>query len=215
MVNFYDNYLRKCNAKGVSPSRAAIEAGTTKTSVNRWKSGSMPSDATLLKLADYFECPVSELIGFENAEPAPEEGSGRYGLRKQDWLAIGQSFKHELDLMARPVEYLANTCGIPLERVMAFVAGDAELSTVELEALSKVIGKPLREIIHGYASAFEAEKNPVDLSAYLQVFGSLSSEDQKDLARIAELRGSIGPAASQAIATLRALLENQLPPSQD
>ena len=77
-MSFYDNYLRLCNRNGVSPSRAAVEAGTTKTSVNRWKSGSRPSDATLLKLADYFGCTVAELSCDEETKmPAAENGSGQ------------------------------------------------------------------------------------------------------------------------------------------
>ena len=188
MVNFYDNYLRKCNAKGVSPSRAAIEAGTTKTSVNRWKFGSMPSDATLLKLADYFECPVSELIGFENAEPAPEDGSGRYGLTKADWWGIGNGFKHELNVMARPPEYLANVSGIPAERVSAFLSGEAEISKAEIEALAKAVGKPLEQIIHGYAMAFEVsdDEESAQRDIINRVYDALSSADRKTLADFAQ-----------------------------
>lgn len=217
MVNFYDNYLRLCNAKKITPSRAAVEAGTTKTSVNRWKNGSRPSDAMLLKLADYFQCSIEDLIGSEgDTEKAPPagDGEGRYGLQKRDWWGIGQWFKHELDVIARPPEYLANKSGIPLDRVEAFLVGNAELSKVELESLAKVIGKPLGEIIHGYEAALEKEDDPVDLAAYLQVFGSLSSEEQKDLVQIAVLSGKIGPAAAKGISTLRALLESQMPPSQ-
>ena len=147
--------------------------------------------------------------------PPAGEGEGRYGLQKRDWWGIGQWFKHELDVIARPPEYLANKSGIPLDRVEAFLVGNAELSKAELESFAKVIGKPLGEIIHGYAAAFEKEDDPVDLAAYLQVFGSLSSEEQMDLVQIAVLSGKIGPAAAKGISTLRALLESQMPPSQD
>lgn len=58
---FYENYVRLCNKIGKSPSAVAIELGIGKPSVSRWKSGSSPRDATLLKIADYFGVPVSEL----------------------------------------------------------------------------------------------------------------------------------------------------------
>ena len=64
-VNFYEKYLKQCKLKGASPSAAAGAAGLTKTSVTRWKNGSVPTDATILVLAEYFGCDASDL--------APEE----------------------------------------------------------------------------------------------------------------------------------------------
>lgn len=68
-MSFYQNYIQQCNKKGVSPSKAAIDAGTTKTSVNRWKNGSLPTDATIAKLADYFGVTVDELIDEKPSAP--------------------------------------------------------------------------------------------------------------------------------------------------
>lgn len=62
---FYDNYLRLCNSVRKTPSAVALEIGLTKPSVSRWKSGSMPTDATLQKVADYFGITVDELLGKE------------------------------------------------------------------------------------------------------------------------------------------------------
>jgi transcriptional regulator with XRE-family HTH domain len=62
---FYDNYLRLCNSVGKTPSAVALEIGLTKPSVSRWKSGSMPTDATLKRIADYFGITVDELLGKE------------------------------------------------------------------------------------------------------------------------------------------------------
>lgn len=188
------------------------DVGIKSGHMSNWRTGNNdPSIRTLVKISEYLGL---DLLGKKEAPPA-NDGEGRYGLREQDWWAIGHWFKHELDVMAHPPEYLANKSGIPLGRVEAFLAGNAELSKAELEALAKVIGKPLGEIIHGYATAFEKEGDPVDLAAYLQVFGSLSSEEQKDLVQIAVLSGKIGPAAAKGISSLRALLESQMPPSQD
>ena len=54
-MNFYENYVRLCNSVGKSPSAVAIELKLGKPSVSRWKSGSNPRTATLLKIADYFD----------------------------------------------------------------------------------------------------------------------------------------------------------------
>lgn len=62
LVNFYNNFIKLCNEAGKSPSKVALEIGTTKPSVTRWKNGSKPSDATLQKIADYFDVTVDFLI---------------------------------------------------------------------------------------------------------------------------------------------------------
>jgi transcriptional regulator with XRE-family HTH domain len=73
---FYDNYLRLCIKNHVSPTGAALDIGISKPSVNRWKNGATPTDATLLRIADYFGVTVAELL--ENKEkPTPENGSGQ------------------------------------------------------------------------------------------------------------------------------------------
>ena len=63
MSAFYDCYVRLCALKGVSLSRAAESVGLSRTSPNGWKKGKMPSDVTLAKLANYFDCTVEDLTG--------------------------------------------------------------------------------------------------------------------------------------------------------
>lgn len=60
---FYDNYIRLCNGIGKSPSAVAEEIGLKKATVTGWKRGSMPTDATVHKLADYFGVSPEELTG--------------------------------------------------------------------------------------------------------------------------------------------------------
>ena len=87
---FYDNYIRLCNSVNKTPSAVAMEMGISKTSVNRWKNGSYPTDATMLKIANYFGITVEELsrgkitentalldgVGKEKT-PTPNNGSER------------------------------------------------------------------------------------------------------------------------------------------
>lgn len=51
---FYDNYVRLCNDVNRSPSAVAEDIGLSRASVNGWKRGKIPTDATLKKVADYF-----------------------------------------------------------------------------------------------------------------------------------------------------------------
>jgi len=73
-MNFYENYVRLCNSVGKSPSAVAIELKLGKPSVSRWKSGSNPRTATLLKIADYFGVTVEYLKGEEAKKDPAETG---------------------------------------------------------------------------------------------------------------------------------------------
>ena len=55
---FYDNFLRLCNQKGISPTSAVMEMGFQKSVVTRWKK-SIPTDANKLKIAQYFGVSVT------------------------------------------------------------------------------------------------------------------------------------------------------------
>ena len=61
---FYDRFIELCSKKGVSPSRAAIDAGISKSLVSKWKNNATaePSGSVLKKLSDYFGIAVSELL---------------------------------------------------------------------------------------------------------------------------------------------------------
>ena len=60
---FYENYVHLCNKIGKSPCAVASELKLGKPSVTRWKSGTKPRDATVLKVANYFHVTVDELVG--------------------------------------------------------------------------------------------------------------------------------------------------------
>lgn len=65
---FYDNFVKLCNSIDKSPSAVALEIGVQKSTVTRWKNGSMPTDATAQKIADYFGVSVDQLLGNEQNE---------------------------------------------------------------------------------------------------------------------------------------------------
>lgn len=72
---FYDRFIHLCKEKGVSPSRAAIDAGISKSLVTKWKTSHVqtPSPDVLRRLSKYFNVPISELIS-EETEKAPTSG---------------------------------------------------------------------------------------------------------------------------------------------
>lgn len=67
-VDFYKKYIELCNKIGKSPSAVSVELGLSKSTVNRWKNGGSPTDATATKIASYFDVPVAYLKGWEEEQ---------------------------------------------------------------------------------------------------------------------------------------------------
>ena len=73
---FYDKFMYLCNKKMVTPSRAAIEAGISKSLVTKWKTNktTTPSPDILQKLSAYFNVSVGYLLGEnEEKEKSPDQ----------------------------------------------------------------------------------------------------------------------------------------------
>ena len=70
---FYDRFIELCARKGVPPSRAAVEAGLSKSTVTKWKNNpeAEPSGTAIKKLAEYFGVSKAALLG-EKEAPAEE-----------------------------------------------------------------------------------------------------------------------------------------------
>lgn len=68
---FYDRFIELCNQKGVSPTRAALEAGISKSLVSKWKSNATkePSPEVLRKIADYFGISPYEVLEAKEEQP--------------------------------------------------------------------------------------------------------------------------------------------------
>ena len=79
-MNFYENFVRLCNSVGKSPSRVIMEIGGTKSAITRWKNGSSPTDATAMKIAEYFGVPVQELTGDVSIGDMLYEAARDHGL---------------------------------------------------------------------------------------------------------------------------------------
>lgn len=59
---FYYNYVALCNSVEKSPSAVAEEMGFQRSVVTRWRHGTVPRQATLQRIADYFGVTVEDLI---------------------------------------------------------------------------------------------------------------------------------------------------------
>lgn len=70
---FYNRFSKLCERKGVSPTRAAVEAGIAKSAVTNWKQkGGEPTGENAKKLCAYFGVTRSELLDDTPTDiPAP------------------------------------------------------------------------------------------------------------------------------------------------
>nr|DAG49762.1 MAG TPA: Repressor protein CI [Caudoviricetes sp.] len=105
---FYENYVRLCNSVGKSPSAVAIELKLGKPSVSRWKTGTKPRDATVLKVANYFGVTVEELMsgdpsaGIKKGPILGDEAEDSETAELRDiWSSADESERRDLLEMAR------------------------------------------------------------------------------------------------------------------
>lgn len=60
---FYDEFLKLCTQKGVSPSKACADMGLANANLLKWRNGAVPRNATMLTIATYFGVPQQFLEG--------------------------------------------------------------------------------------------------------------------------------------------------------
>ena len=74
-IVFYDKFMYLCKQKGVAPSRAATDAGISRSLVTKWRTTNIktPSPEVLEKLSRYFHIPISELLGEEEQKNNPPD----------------------------------------------------------------------------------------------------------------------------------------------
>ena len=82
---FWDNFVKLCNQKKQSPNGVCSELNLSNATATKWKSGAIPRDTTLKKIADYFGVTVDYLLGNteikEKSSPTePELGEGEKAL---------------------------------------------------------------------------------------------------------------------------------------
>lgn len=91
---FFDVFSELCKKKGVSPSRAALDCGLSKSAVSQWKTrNSSPKFEQLPKIAAYFDVSVDYLLGNEEKPAAPKDDE----LYKDELIAFYGEVKENLD----------------------------------------------------------------------------------------------------------------------
>lgn len=83
---FYEHFVNLCRERHLTPSRAAIEAGLSKSTVTKWKNApdARPTGKAIEALTAYFGITVGELLGFEE----PAAGSDRRPTEEEIKFAL-------------------------------------------------------------------------------------------------------------------------------
>lgn len=69
---FWNNFIKLCAEKGVSPNAVARELSISSGAVTKWKNGATPQNAKLRLIADYFGVSTTELLtGEKDSIPRP------------------------------------------------------------------------------------------------------------------------------------------------
>ena len=59
---FWKNFIKLCNDRGTTPTAVVLELNMSRGTATGWKKGSVPSDITLQKIADYFGVTIDDLL---------------------------------------------------------------------------------------------------------------------------------------------------------
>lgn len=90
-VTFYGKFIKLCNDAGLTPSKAATNAGISKAAVSGWKAGRQnPTDANMAKIADYFGVPLSYFTESldEKEEKLPVDTDKELSSKYSDWQIL-------------------------------------------------------------------------------------------------------------------------------
>lgn len=97
---FWDNYLKNCKKINKSPTYVLTALGFSTTMASRWKSGSMPRDTTLQKIADYFGVTVDDLL----SDGEPTESTSAPSLFYSNFLYLCDQEKKPPEKVATDLE---------------------------------------------------------------------------------------------------------------
>lgn len=70
---FKKKFIQLCNLKKVSPSYVCRQVGISSANYSQWTDESVPRKATLMRIADYFDVPVEQLLSDEESIPGEKE----------------------------------------------------------------------------------------------------------------------------------------------
>lgn len=94
---FKQNFINFCNKKGESPSFVCRRVGIAPATFSCWNENSIPRQATLQRIADYFDVTVEDLLrGPDEKATAPTEPAPTSPLSAEFYDLVDQLTLKEL-----------------------------------------------------------------------------------------------------------------------
>ena len=101
---FYDVFKLLCDERHITPSRACVDMGLSKSLASKWKTkGESPRADVLPKIAEYFNVSVSYLLGEEKEKPTLS-GEQISEARKQLYTALDDMSDEELRFLMSKIK---------------------------------------------------------------------------------------------------------------
>ena len=105
---FWENFVKLCNNKGVSPNGVCADLGFSTAIATKWKNGATPRSTTLQLIASYFNVTVADLLG----EPSQLSSNNYHSsLKGYKLLPVLSTYETPEE---NPVKYLVGEEPFPL-----------------------------------------------------------------------------------------------------
>lgn len=96
---FWDNLIKLCNDAGVSPNGVCNDLGLSNATATKWKSGAIPRNSTLKKIADYFGVTVDYLLGRESVVSKDSSEKKGFKVPVLGYVAAGIPIEEIADVL--------------------------------------------------------------------------------------------------------------------
>lgn len=115
-MKFWEIYLKLCTEIKKAPNAVAIELGFSNATCNKWKNGSIPSSASVAKIAEHFGVTNDYLLG---KSPVRHGGMEIHSLNDTEYVPVPV-----IGVVAAGYQALAETNVIDYELVSADTLND-------------------------------------------------------------------------------------------
>lgn len=106
IIVFYDIFVKLCRNNNISPNKACIDMGLSRSVAAKWKhTNTYPSAETLAKIAKYFEVTVDYLLN-DSIEKLPQPNSFPKKFRAISRLEESELTPEEDEKIVEYLEFL-------------------------------------------------------------------------------------------------------------
>lgn len=106
---FYDLFCELCSKKKISPTKASLEIGLSKSTATKWKNtGATPQGETLNKIAAYFDVSADYLLGNEQKEKPAQKVQAKPRLRSIARLEESSITPEQDEEISHYIDFLLN-----------------------------------------------------------------------------------------------------------